>query len=709
MEHYGDAMEVGEPEQYVFEVESCPVSWPANQPFSLNTTYPYAGIDPESQASSEYVTRRYLETLWLPDAIMSLENFVRDIQRLVALETQAADTGVTTSCTLLEPILLTRKDIKTKYSSLIPKLLEDAASAGNFERSMLVFAQSLEKESMSKLPEWLFRFQRREYQIQILLQLFLLTLPLPPEPPKKSRKKQKKRITAVSAEETLLNLLAGVGTLTEFAPQHEGSEDLDNGGWGGIFCERVIEPLFHQKLPEIYDMCLLSLYPSKYRSPVSSAASSPQQNATIPLPTPVDGDSQRRKSRSPSIFFEEQTREQSVVEIPQQRRSVSREFSRARSTSVFSLGASDAEGSISNSSVSRGGVATSKAIFARQVDMRKSTKDSKPKKKQRTLEFKTKDASIVPKKRVLVTSSQVIQILLLVLTRTTTIMALLPYTIVDAFTSAPFSGNPAAVIIIPPEGTLPDKTLQKVAAEFNLSETAFLVPVDSGSPNHRRYGLRWFTPAAEVPLCGHATLASARVLFSSAPEEVDSLEFDTLSGTLSARKLPGGKIELEFPAAKLKAVESSEVVPISEVIREAFEEEAIVESAQDAGFFLLVHVNAAFDLERATVKGNIFLQLPYKAVIVTSDRPSDVSPSARFVSRVFCPAVGISEDPVTGSAHCALAPYWASRLGLPSGTVMPARQASPRGGDLDVVWDQERGVVRLRGDAVVVARGEMYL
>ncbi|KAG8952938.1 hypothetical protein FRC04_003389 [Tulasnella sp. 424] len=282
------------------------------------------------------------------------------------------------------------------------------------------------------------------------------------------------------------------------------------------------------------------------------------------------------------------------------------------------------------------------------------------------------------------------------------------YTVVNAFTSTPFSGNPASVIILPPSHhSLPTESLLQIAAEFNLSETAFLIPQISTSPSTLRYGLRWFTPTVEVPLCGHATLASARVIFST-PEgqQVDKLEFETLSGTLVASKVPGGsgKIELDLPASVLEELASAEgLAQVSEVVSAAAGGGVSVKGVRKAGSFLLIEVGPGFDLEGAVLK------LPFRAIILTSSRPSSFRPNARFISRMFAPRSGIAEDPVTGAAHCALAPYWSQVLDIPSGVVIEARQASKRGGDLDLIWEKENGRVRIQGSAVVTMRGELYL
>lgn len=290
----------------------------------------------------------------------------------------------------------------------------------------------------------------------------------------------------------------------------------------------------------------------------------------------------------------------------------------------------------------------------------------------------------------------------------------LPYTVVDAFTSAPFKGNPAAVIVLP--SPLPDATLQSIAAEFNLSETAFITPIDSASG---KFGLRWFTPTLEVALCGHATLASAHVLFSSSgilPGSVNVIEFQTnVSGILTAKRLNGGKIELEFPAGEPTAVSPERDELVRKAINELFSnaENLVVKSVVTGtgvtySDYLIVEVNEDFGLETALAsdfEALISLAPESKVIIVTQCSSSG---KEFFKSRVFGPAVGIPEDPVTGSAHSILGPYWAKRLpNAPEN--MLARQVSKRTGDIGVVVDEKRNVVRLQGNAVAVAKGELFL
>lgn len=248
---------------------------------------------------------------------------------------------------------------------------------------------------------------------------------------------------------------------------------------------------------------------------------------------------------------------------------------------------------------------------------------------------------------------------------------------VDAFTDRAFAGNPAAVCLL--EGPAPEKWMQALATENNLSETAFLHPEGHG------WALRWFTPEAEVDLCGHATLASAHVLLTGD----ETLRFATRSGELTARRTADG-IELDFPSNPPTAA----VAP--DGLLEALGVEGLALTAP--GHWWVVVLETA-DQVRACAPDFAALALvsPHCAV-VTAPGEAGVD----LVSRVFAPAVGIDEDPVTGSAHCVLGPYWAGRLGRQE---LTAHQASRRGGDLHVAVRGER--VLLTGQAVTVARIEL--
>lgn len=253
---------------------------------------------------------------------------------------------------------------------------------------------------------------------------------------------------------------------------------------------------------------------------------------------------------------------------------------------------------------------------------------------------------------------------------------------IDAFAEAAFRGNPAAVCILDREHDA--AWMQNVAAEMNLSETAFLLPAGSD------WSLRWFTPAVEVDLCGHATLASAHALWQEGLVAAsETARFHTRSGLLTAEQR-GDLIELDFP------VKSSEPIdPPTELLASLGVKEPRWAGRNQFDYLLEVEsedVVRSLQPDHATLR-----KLSVRGVIVTSR-----SAEYDFVSRFFAPGSGIDEDPVTGSAHCALAPYWAERLGK---TELLAYQASPRGGVVRIRLLGDR--VKLGGRAVTVLRGEL--
>lgn len=252
---------------------------------------------------------------------------------------------------------------------------------------------------------------------------------------------------------------------------------------------------------------------------------------------------------------------------------------------------------------------------------------------------------------------------------------------VDAFSAKPFGGNPAAVV--PLEKWLDDATLLAIAAENNLSETAFFVPEGD------EFALRWFTPASEVDLCGHATLATAFVLFNLLGFSGEEVIFRSKSGKLSVGR-SGDLLVLDFPARP--AVETE---PLPGLIEATGREPEVVLKARD---FLLVYPT---EEDVRSLEPDFFQlsKLPVHAVIVTA--PGD---DCDFVSRFFAPAVGVPEDPVTGSAHCTLIPYWAGRLGK---SKLFARQVSRRGGELDCELAGDR--VRIGGKATLFLSGSIFL
>ncbi|HEY7415177.1 MAG TPA: PhzF family phenazine biosynthesis protein [Ktedonobacteraceae bacterium] len=255
---------------------------------------------------------------------------------------------------------------------------------------------------------------------------------------------------------------------------------------------------------------------------------------------------------------------------------------------------------------------------------------------------------------------------------------------VDAFTNTPFAGNPAAVCVLSEEHD--EQWMQYVAREMNLSETAFLVRKEDG------FQLRWFTPAVEVDLCGHATLASAHVLWEGGlllPEA--QARFFTRSGLLTATRRDDGWIEMDFPAA----VEEPAPAPAGLL-------EALGVSAMYVGknrFDYLIEVESESVVREIQPNLSLLASVPTRGVMVTSWAGKA---EYDFVSRFFGPRVGVNEDPVTGSAHCCLGPYWGRKLGRDE---LVGYQASARGGTVRVRLADAR--VILAGQAVTVLRGEL--
>lgn len=259
---------------------------------------------------------------------------------------------------------------------------------------------------------------------------------------------------------------------------------------------------------------------------------------------------------------------------------------------------------------------------------------------------------------------------------------------IDAFTGRRFAGNPAAVM--PMDGFPVDAVLQAIAAENNLSETAFLVPEGSD------YRLRWFTPSLEVPLCGHATLASAAVVMERLEPGRSAVVFHTASGALTVRRADAGYV-MDFPARPSERVSTPRgladalgVVPVETFVN-AFNYMVLLDSA-------LVVRGLAPDM-------TALARMDRPGVIVTA--PGDAASGYAdydFISRYFAPAKGIPEDPVTGAAHCMLAPYWAKRLGK---TEFRAYQASRRGGE--VICRLLRDRVELEGRCVFYLEGEVEI
>jgi PhzF family phenazine biosynthesis protein len=261
---------------------------------------------------------------------------------------------------------------------------------------------------------------------------------------------------------------------------------------------------------------------------------------------------------------------------------------------------------------------------------------------------------------------------------------------VDAFTSQAFRGNPACVCLL--EEARPEAWRLALSAEMNLSETAYLLKQADG------YNLRWFTPKKEVSLCGHATLASAHILWTEgylAPNE--PARFHTQSGLLTAANVDGW-IELDFPVRLIEAAKTNPA--LNQVLGLA----PIATSKKDSpqGDYYLLEATTEAEIRNLTPDFARLGQLGIRSVIVTSR--AETQQGYDFVSRYFAPGVGVNEDPVTGSAHCYLAPYWGKKLGK---TQLTGLQVSARSGLVGCEWQGER--VLLKGQAVTIFRGELLV
>ncbi len=261
---------------------------------------------------------------------------------------------------------------------------------------------------------------------------------------------------------------------------------------------------------------------------------------------------------------------------------------------------------------------------------------------------------------------------------------------IDAFTKQVFRGNPAAVV--PLSDWLATSVMQHIAAENNLAETAFYIPADRDDAD---FHLRWFTPAAEIDLCGHATLAAAHVLFAELGWTADRVRFSTeQAGILTVSREQDGALQLDFPAR-----------PGEEIA--IFEEFCQALGARPETLFLARDHMAVFATvaEVATVTPDMekLAQINKVGTIITA--PSD-QPDIDFVSRFFAPAQNIPEDPVTGSAHCTLVPYWANKL---SKTTLSARQISPRSGGLKCTYLKDSARVLMAGHAITYLKGTIFV
>ncbi len=260
--------------------------------------------------------------------------------------------------------------------------------------------------------------------------------------------------------------------------------------------------------------------------------------------------------------------------------------------------------------------------------------------------------------------------------------------LVDAFADGPFSGNPAAVCLLGKSAN--ESWMQNLAMEMNQAETAFIYPANENALFH----LRWFTPMAEVDLCGHATLASAHALWQTQPALPELLRFSTRSGVLTACRNTDGSISLDFPAQPPQF--DGPLANLAACMHLAENDVIAIGQTKFDGF---IHVRSADIVRKCNPDLQLVSNLPVRGVIITADSDLD---GIDFVSRFYAPGVGVPEDPVTGSAHCSLAPYWVALKGR---TELTGRQLSARGGTVFTRLIANR--VQLTGRAVTVLCAEL--
>jgi len=294
-----------------------------------------------------------------------------------------------------------------------------------------------------------------------------------------------------------------------------------------------------------------------------------------------------------------------------------------------------------------------------------------------------------------------------------------PFRIDNAFTDRLGGGNPAAIVYLPSLMALPDETLQTIAANFNQPMTVFIAPLESdentldSSKNSTisRFGIRWFTPKLEVPLCGHGTLAAAAAVFRDTyggAEGPTAIRFEATSGKfLVARKVEEDRVEIEIDSETSEALSVEEDVKLRAVLAKALGEDVPVRytgrGAGHLGVYALIEIGT-LDLKNLKVNTDAFLESSFMVHVVVA--PSSV-PGVTFESRMFAPAAGVAEDPVCGTAHTLSTPYWMAAKNL-SGVVF-AKQVSAREGDLRILFDAEEGRIKLAGRVRTVSKGQLYV
>ena len=288
-------------------------------------------------------------------------------------------------------------------------------------------------------------------------------------------------------------------------------------------------------------------------------------------------------------------------------------------------------------------------------------------------------------------------------------MRTIPIYHVDAFTSEGFTGNPAAVCLV--DEPLEDREMQNIATEMNLSETAFVTPLGNlPFHNSSHFSLRWFTPKKEVPLCGHATLATSAVLFYEIELSFNAVFFHTLGGKLIAKK-SDDLILLNFPSEKPSAIQPPEEILLALGIKKYLKSQNVKASKSVECLYAEFSNTLVVVLKNEKMVRELS---PDFESLITAETPNDIqgvivtskatTAPYHFISRFFAPWLGINEDPVTGSAHTILTPYWAKKLHKKQ---MRASQVSERGGEMEVIYRNAR--VELIGDTVTILKGHLFL
>ncbi|KAL0951680.1 hypothetical protein HGRIS_008359 [Hohenbuehelia grisea] len=292
----------------------------------------------------------------------------------------------------------------------------------------------------------------------------------------------------------------------------------------------------------------------------------------------------------------------------------------------------------------------------------------------------------------------------------------LPFFLASAFTTSPFGGNPAVTIFL--KGELPTETMQKLATTFNQPMVSYITEaLPSSTEKVAAFGIRWFTPSHEVPLCGHATLVAAKVILQTGlvSKKVEVINLHTQNGVVvSAIKGDGEWLEVQLPANIVEEVTPEDKARVSALVADAVGKpdvavKNVLKGGKGMEHGLLIELDEKENLGGIEVDPSKLLTTGWDVNVITT---ACTDGSALFVSRMFAPmhlkSIG-GEDHVCGSAHCMLTPYWSRKLQFAKGGEMKARQVSKRGGDIKVAWDEEREIIRLMGQVVIYTKGEVLL